>query len=1122
MAENTILDNSKYGKVVDFIKNTINKNYENNMQSHIDIVSAYFSIHAFNALKEELTNKISKTRFIIGESESVKNLGKKNKRLKIFKIQDDNIKLDNVLQQNKIAKECYNWIKKNVEIRTAPKKDNHKALIHGKMYYIEPDNPCGKVNAVVGSANFTSPGLGIDKCSNYELNTVIDNDSTKKDLKDWFEDLWTNNTEDAKAEILNYIKEIYKENSPEEVYYKTLYHLFEERNEEEEEDVSKSEKFVKTKIWQMLYAFQKDAVNAIIKRLNLYNGCILADSVGLGKTYTALGVIQYFITHYKKPNILVLAPKRLAGNWEIYTNNNPKNIFDDDDLNITFVTHSGLTSGDIDEKIKLWNFDLVVIDESHNFRNGRPSKRDENGNIVKISRYDKLLNKILKEGKRAPKVLLLSATPVNTDLTTDLNNQFKLITFEKDNAYSAQNSLGISSIIQTLKDANKEYNTWALNKNRNKQELLKQFKPNFYKLLDALTIARSRKQIINNYTNTEKEIGKFPKRKNPEGKFMDIDTKREFPTFAEIDKKISQYSLSLFSPSKYLLSGAGKEKGAGNMTQEDRENYLIGMMKAGFLKRLESSIYSFTKSMENTKNKINERIQLIKDYNKHKENYNKNDKALNIDAEENWLDINKDDEDLTNNFYKELYKNLDNDDKKYTVGKKLQYSLSELDIDKWEKDLREDLKKIEAIYDIAKEVSAERDEKLAELKRLIKLKSKEPNKKILLFTTYADTATYLYEKLEKFVHSELKLNIALVTGQINRTTYGEADYDTILENFSPCSKLNLEPEDAPKEQIDIIIATDCISEGQNLQDCDTVVNYDIHWNPVRLIQRFGRIDRIGSRNKEIQMINFWPTDDLDEYINLKPRVENRMVIVDATAAADDNLLRQAEDADSTYRDEQLKRIMEEKPIEGIEDSDSILNVSDISLEEFREDLKDFIESKKKELKETPNGINAIVPNELEDGTKVPAGIIFCLRQKGIINDNEEQEKDKEEEQKENRNNNELYPYYMVYVQNNGTILYTYENSREILNKYKLLCLGKKEPFMDLCHKFNEQIQTQEGMKLYNDILKAATNGTVERYKGTMTNNLISNRKPCIPTVDKQVKSDDDFELITWLIIDGEE
>ena len=1084
-----ILDNSRYGKVVDFIKNTINKNYENNMQSNLDIVSAYFSIHAFNALKEELTKKISKTRFILGEPSSVENLGKRNKRLKIFKIEDEDIKLCDALKQNKIAKECYEWLKKSVEIRTAPKKDNHKALIHGKMYYIEPENPCGKINAVVGSSNFTSHGLGIDSCSNYELNTVIENDHTKNDLKAWFEELWTENTEDAKTEILNYLKTLYRENTPEEVYYKTLYHLYEGRfQDDSQEDVMDNKKFIDTDIWKMLYPYQQDAVNSIVKKLNKYNGCILADSVGLGKTYTALGVIQYFICN-KKPKVLVLAPKRLENNWNIYTKVHPKNIFKKNGLDITFVTHSGLTSKNIDNNIAFGDFDLVVVDESHNFRNATPSKKDEYGNITKVSRYDKLLKTILQDGARSPKVLLLSATPVNTSLTTDLNNQIRLITFDNDSAFSSEQSLNINSIEGTLKTANKIYNEWATRENRQKSELLRELPPNFFKLLDGISIARSRKQIKKNYKNSNIQ---FPKREKPISRRMGIS--ENFPTFAEIDKQISEYSLALFSPTAFLIDKAKREEiVGGNMTQEKRENYLIGMMKSGFLKRLESSIFSFTKSMENTLNKIDERIELINSY-----KHNNVSKNITSDFGEISNEINEDDE-IIDDFNKRT---------NYTVGKKLQYSLSELNVDEWKKALEDDRKKIESIYKTAKAITPEQDDKLNDLIRIIREKSKKKNRKILLFTTYADTAEYLYKNLVDVVTKELGLHIALVTGDKERTysTYKNINtYSEILENFAPYSKLHEMRK--PNDQIDIIIATDCISEGQNLQDCDTVINYDIHWNPVRLIQRFGRIDRIGSAeiNPSVQMVCYWPTKDLDEYINLENRVESRMAIADVSAAADEDLLNEeAEKEDMNYRDLQLKQIMEEKPIDGIEESGSILELSDISLEDFWKDLKDFVETQKKDLKDTPCGISAIVPNVLENGKNLPGGVVFCLKQKTKTD--------------ENKNRNELDPYYLIYIKNDGSALYSYDNSRKILELYKALCLGKKEPYMDLCDKFNKQIQSEEGLEVYNKILKSAVKTITAQYDKSL---IPIGRGGGIPIQDNQLRSEDDLELITWLIIDGE-
>jgi len=1087
----SIRDNAKRGTVFNFLKKVIQENFDKyNDKSKLKIVSAYFTIYAFYALRDELKNKVSEVKFILGEPSSVENLGLKNKRFKIFKIQDENITLDNILQQNKVAKECYEWLKQsNIEIRTAPKKDNKKTLIHGKMYHIEQDRNDRVVDAVVGSSNFTTCGLGINDCSNFELNTIIDSDNSKKDLKEWFNELWTENTEDAKKEILAYIEAIYKENSPEQVYYKTLYHLFEEKIENNElEDIEKNKKFIETKIWNTLYPFQKDAVKSAINKMNKYNGCIVADSVGLGKTFTALGIIQYFICKGKN-RCLVLAPKRLENNWKKFEEHHPKNIFKDDNLRLKFLSQSMLTAKDIDKEINFNDFDLIVIDESHNFRNATGSKTDEYGNITKISRYDKLLD-IIKNGERKPKVLLLSATPVNTSLN-DLKNQIRFISLDDDKAFAE--TMQIPSIEGAIKVANKKYVEWAKDDNRDKNELLNNLNANFFKLLEELTIARSRKHIKTGYSKfkDEKTLN-FPRRKNPITKTPSIDLEDKFPSYKELNEEILKYKLFLFRPSKYVIRNHEKyqSKKQTTMSQEDRENYLIGMMKMGFLKRLESSIASFTISMKNTLDKIDNRISLIDKF----EQNNGNSKIMVEDA-------------LSSDFADDF----EMSDNEFIIGKKMEYDLNDLDVQKWKKELLEDRVQIEKIYNMAKVITSDRDKKLSVLKTIITDKSKQNNKKLLIFTTYSDTARYLYECLKDYVKNDLNLNIALVSGSDTVSTYNNMNkFDDILENFSPYSKLG--ETRTGNDQIDILIGTDCISEGQNLQDCDTVVNYDIHWNPVRLIQRFGRVDRIGSINDSIQMVCFWPTEDLESYIQLRNRVEARMILADASATADDNPLEEQnkEDVikrDLTYREKQLKKIIEEKGLDDTENSMQDLSLSDFSLEDFQSDLSNFMETRKNDLKNMPIGICAITPNTDNDGNKTGTnGIIFCLKQKN--------------NSVENSKLNKLQPYYLVYVKNDGSVLYTYERSREILDIYKALCLGKTEPFKDLCNKFNEQIQTQEGIELYNKLLKSAINGITKYYQNNLFSQT-SGRGGMLPINEDQIKSDDDFELITWLIIDGE-
>jgi len=1088
----SIRDNAKRGNVFNFLKKVIQDNFNNyNDKSKLKIVSAYFTIYAFYALREELKDKVSEVKFILGEPSSVENLGLKNKRFKIFKIQDEDITLDNILQQNKIAKECYEWLKQsNIEIRTAPKKDNKKTLIHGKMYHIEQEHNDRVVDAIVGSSNFTTCGLGINDCSNFELNTIIDSDNSKKDLKEWFNELWTENTEDAKKEILAYIEAIYKENSPEQVYYKTLYHLFEEKIESNElEDIEKNKKFIETKIWKTLYPFQKDAVKSAINKMNKYNGCIIADSVGLGKTFTALGVIQYFICK-RKPSILVLAPARLKNNWEKYTANHIKNDFKEDGLKITLKFHTDLTAEVRNKDFDWGNFDLVVIDESHNFRNATGSKTDEYGNITKISRYDKLMNDIIKNGSRQPKVLLLSATPVNTSLN-DLKNQIRFISLDDDKAFAE--SMQIPSIEGAIKVANKKYVDWAKDDNRDKNELLNNLNANFFKLLEELTIARSRKHIKAGYSafKDEKSLN-FPKRKNPITKTPSIDTEDKFPSYKELNEEILKYKLFLFRPSRYVIKNHEKyqSKKQTNMSQEDRENYLIGMMKMGFLKRLESSIASFTISMKNTLDKIDSRISLI-------DKFEQNIGNSKIAVEDAFSSDFTDDSELSDN--------------EFIIGKKMEYDLNDLDVQKWKKELLEDRVQIEKIYNMAVAITKDRDKKLSVLKDIITDKSKQNNKKLLIFTTYSDTAKYLYDSLKDYIKNDLNLNVALVSGSDTLSTYNNVTkFDDILENFSPFSKLG--ESRIGNDQIDILIGTDCISEGQNLQDCDTVVNYDIHWNPVRLIQRFGRVDRIGSINDSIQMICFWPTEDLESYIQLRNRVEARMILADTSATADDNPLEEQDQEDVikrdlTYREKQLKKIIEEKGLDDTENSMQDLSLSDFSLEDFQSDLSNFIEMNKDSLKDMPTGICAITPNIDNEGSRIGnSGIIFCLKQKN--------------NSIENSKLNKLQPYYLVYVKNDGTILYTYERSREILDIYKALCLGKNVPFMDLCSKFNEQIKTADGMTFYNNLLKSAIKGITNYYQNNLFNQN-SGRSGMLPTNDNQIKSDDDFELITWLIIDGE-
>ncbi|MDO9138979.1 MAG: SNF2-related protein, partial [Methylobacter sp.] len=815
-----IRDNHSFGKVGDFLKGKIQPN------AQLRFVSAYFSIFGFEALKAELL-QIDKLQFLFGEPAFVKQLDVAQSQAKAFHIVEQDLWLNNRLNQKAIAKTCADWITEKVEIRSLIQTN----LLHGKLYHI--DNK-GVESALLGSSNFTLYGLG-EGNSNIELNLVVDSDRDKQDLKRWFERIWDDKTlvKDVKQEVLNYLTQLYYNHSPQFIYYKTLYHVFYEdwqRYQEQREATEKS--LNKSEIWNTLFDFQKEGVVHAITKIETHNGCILADSVGLGKTYEALAVIKYF--EAKHHNVLVLCPKKLSENWLLYSSRYQRqlNPLKTDKLNYTVLSHTDLSrekglSNNVDLSDFDWSlFDLIVIDESHNFRNDNKSKNGK-------SRYQRLLEDVIQAGQKS-KVLLLSATPVNNDLS-DLHNQIRFISADDTHAFAG---IGIVDTNKTLKAAQNAFHDAV--KNKRQAQLAHHLNADFFKLLDALTIARSRKHIERHYPNVAKELGGFPKRTAPQSIYYDIDTLGVFPSFVDIEKEISVYQLSLFNPTKYLLNEYRDlpeyQSKVKNFTQENREHYLIGMMKVNFLKRLESSVVSFTDTMTRTVIKIDALISKIK-----------GGQALpDLQAELALLD-SYEDEELSDAL---------------AVGKKIKFQLKHLDCSRWLQDLESDKQQLSKLRDIAQNVTSQRDGKLHELKELITHKIGNPTidkqgksiKKVLIFTAFSDTAQYLYNALKSDL-TELGVHCGLVTGSKCEATLGATNFNDVLINFSPTAKKRSGFKNTLTEEIDVLIATDCISEGQNLQDCDWVINYDIHWNPVRLIQRFGRIDRINSQNKEVSMIN---------------------------------------------------------------------------------------------------------------------------------------------------------------------------------------------------------------------------------------------------------------------------
>jgi SNF2 family DNA or RNA helicase len=1093
-----IRDNHKRGVVADFLKAKVQPG------SRLSVVSAYFTIYAYDALREHL-DQIDHLDFLFGEPRFISSLDPDKTDKKTFKIEDEGLQLANRLEQKRVARDCAEWMRQKVDIRSI----RHAQLLHGKMYHIAN---AGVEEAILGSSNFTVRGLGLGAGNNnIELNLEVDSNRDRRDLKVWFDELWNDSAivEDVKAEVLQYLGQLYQNHAPEFIYYKTLFHVFENFLADQERGglLDQNIKIVDTEIWKACFEFQRDGVKGAINKILKHNGCILADSVGLGKTFEALAVIKYF--ELKNERVLVLCPKKLRENWTVYQaqNNSLLNPFIKDRFAYSVLSHTDLSredglSGDINLETFNWgNFDLVVIDESHNFRNNTPGKRDEEGVLIRKSRYQRLMDDIVKSGVKT-KVLLLSATPVNNDLR-DLRNQIYFLTEGSDTAF--KDTIGVGSLKDTLAAAQKTFTVWAKKQSgeRKTKDLLEKLSSAFFKLLDELTIARSRKHILRYYKSSIAALGGFPERKKPVTIFPDIDTQGQFLSYDKLNDEINGYKLSLFAPSRYLnaefkQSPLYQTHIGDPFSQADREKFLVGMMKMNFLKRLESSVKSFEITMGRTIGKIEALEKKIRNFIATPDQ--------NPESDELELDMGEAGQD------EELEQAL-------LVGGKFKYQLKHLELDSgknWLKDLKKDKDQLRILFNAAQNVTPDTDAKLQELKKLIAAKVAnpatnklgQPVKKVLVFTAFADTAAYLFDSLRVWAENDLGIHIALVTGGGgNHTTFGKMDYNQILTNFSPRSKNRAKiPTMQQEGEIDLLIATDCISEGQNLQDCDYLVNYDIHWNPVRIIQRFGRIDRIGSVNHTVQLVNFWPTQDLDKYVNLKNRVEARMALVDIAATFEDNILKTDEieeliHEDMRYRDKQLLRLREE--VLDLEDFSESVALNEFTLDDFRIELSKYIEANRKLLEDAPLGLYAVVPPHPEQQIIAP-GVVFCLKQKG--------------EAKSGDTVNPLQLYYLVYVRDDGTVRFGFAQPKQILEIYRLLCTGKTAAYEQLCQLFDTETNNGADMKLYNKLLIAAVDSIAKTFQKRVAAGLQTSRDFVIPNQSEQARETTDFDLITWLVI----
>ena len=1071
-----IRDNLLRETVHDFLEHEIKNG------SALSIVSAYFTIYAYEKMQHSL-NKIEELRFLFGDPDFVKRMDPNNTETKAFDITDTGLALNQQLRQKPIAKACAEWIKKKVQIRTTRESN----LIHGKMYHIANN---GVDKAILGSSNFTVHGLGLSaNNSNIELNLEVNDDRDRNDLKAWFDELWHNGelVEDVKEKVLAKLKQIGQDYPPELIYYKTLYALFREEIETRKtnEQTLEDTHLYDTKIWDKLYDFQKEGAKSVIARLLRHNGCILADSVGLGKTYTALAVVKFF--ELRNERVLVLCPKKLRENWARYPayNAQASNEFLDDKFGYTLLSHTDLSrytgeSGGIDlENFNWQNFDLIVIDESHNFRNDSKPREDKDGNF-RHTRYSRLLEEVIKEGTKT-KVLMLSATPVNTSLT-DLRNQIYLMTEKREDVF--RKSLGVSNIRTLTQQAQKAFKAWEENATRygtrDKTELFDTLGVDFFQLLSGVSIARSRRHIKKYYAEEIENIGEFPTQLDPVNCHPSTDLSGEL-SYKALADQIGDFELSIYRPSSYVVDEGAKQRLADEkkrlrFNQEDRERFLIGMMQTNFLKRLESSAYSLSETLERTINKHNEMLEKIERFQR---NNNITDAA----------DVLPDD---------------DEEDEEFLINRaRNPYHLKELDCTRWKQDLLKDKETLTAAWEKVSSITPDKDGKLKEIKQHIREKAEDPNRKLLIFTTFKDTADYLFTNLSELA-KELGLEIAMVSGDMTRTTCGENNFNAILTNFAPWGRMRAEKT---SDTVDLLIATDCVSEGQNLQDCNTVLNYDIHWNPVRIIQRFGRIDRIGSRSKTVKMINYWPTEDMEVYLRLRNRVESRMALADATASGDDDPLNEYTyehaQMELNFRDKQLEQLREE--VLDLDDLSDTVVMSDFTLDYFFAQLLKYLERNRAKLEATPDGAYAVTNNENNPSEN---GVIFFLQQTNASTD------------KQQKTASPIHPYYAVYIRNNRDIRYGCINAKQVLDLFEASAVGKENTIDDLCLWFDQETQYGDNMTHYNKLLDTVISHITRSHQKTQSKNIgrAGTRGFRLPVASETPKDSSDFELVTWLVI----
>ena len=1053
--------------------------------SRLSIAASCFSIYAFQELKDALKD-IKELRFIFtSPTFTTEKTPKQQREFYIPRLNRERtlygsefeVKLRNELTQKAIARECAEWIRQKACFKSNRNNDDMNGFIHldDVSYY-----------PIKG---FTTVELGCEKGNNAFTMIQKNYSPESKAFLEIFNQIWNDSSrlQVVTDEVIDSISNAYKENSPEFLYFVALYNIFNEFLEDISEDELPKEStgFKDSVIWQKLYNFQKDAALAVINKLEKFNGCILADSVGLGKTFTALSVIKYFESRNR--TVLVLCPKKLYENWNTYRQNYVNNPLAKDRLNYDVLYHTDLSrekgySNDLDlERVNWGNYDLVVIDESHNFRNGGKVSTDEDGDNPRENRYLRLMNKVIRSGVKT-KVLMLSATPVNNRFN-DLKNQLQLAYEGESEAFDKllPTNKGIDDI---FRQAQASYNIWAnfTPEERSTERLLRMLDFDFFRLLDAVTIARSRKHIQQFYDTTD--IGTFPARLKPisrQPQLTDLDTAINYN---EIFKQLQLLHLAIYAPSAFIQPSKlskyrdDEESTTGHrLSIEEREKGIQRLMNMQLLKRLESSVNSFRLTLKRIRDYMQETIDLIN-------RFQTGEKLISVDDYE---DIDGDE-----------------DEQDFTIGKKKnKILLDDMDYVSWKDEIESDLEIIRLLLTMLQSITTDHDSKLQQLVCDLRNKFAHPingdNKKVLIFTAFSDTAVYLYDYLAETIKSKHGLNVALVTGDVEaRSTLKlreKLDFNKVLTLFSPISKERKAVYPHLNEEIDVLIATDCISEGQNLQDCDYLINYDIHWNPVRIIQRFGRIDRIGSKNAQIQLVNYWPDMTLDEYINLKGRVEARMKVSVLTATGDDNILSPEEKDDLEYRKQQLERLKED--VVDLEEMNTGVSIMDLGLNEFRLDLLEYINNNN-DVEHTPLGLHAVVKGNEQS----PSGTIFVLKNRtaGVNIDHK----------------NQLHPFYMVYIKDDGEVVVDHLHPKDLLDKMRLICKPVTKPDLQLCKDFNKE--TRDGLRMgkYSDLLSNAIESIVSKKEESDIDSFLDGYAGNL--FSEEVSGLDDFELICFLVI----